>query len=243
LHRMPMLEDYTFSGGHFRRKLAAFDADAFSPDAFQTGRSLNTVAVGIAGVSAVGSAGEIRPEASSDKQGSSATDIVWVEGTVPEIAHRMSTDPLLFERLATDAAKAIQKQLAKFAEKIPNEPEAHAGYEEVRLALTALKVGFEQVAAELRQVNLSATPDAKETHVQKAAVAARSMADNFIDWMVEKGPITGRVLAHLGLATLVTATITYVAGVNPTTTFLVATGALSGKDIWDVVKLFASKKD
>lgn len=59
--------------------------------------------------------------------------------------------------------------------------------------------------------------------------------------MEENSNTSGRVLAHLGLATVITATISYVAGVNPTTTFVIAAGALSGKDIWEVVKQFAKK--
>ncbi|AUC94934.1 hypothetical protein CWS35_12270 [Bradyrhizobium sp. SK17] len=67
------------------------------------------------------------------------------------------------------------------------------------------------------------------------------MADSFVDWMEVNSKTAGRVVAHLGLATVVTATISYVAGVNPTTTFVIAAGALSGQDIWEVVKQFAKK--
>jgi hypothetical protein len=173
---------------------------------------------------------------------SKPTSAGWVEGSVSEIVSRISSDPVAFERLATNAAKQIGKCLAKFSEKIPNEPEAHAGYEEIKHSLNALKDGFENVAVEIKEGRAANNSQTKTLHFTRAATCARTMADNFIGWMEANSPNTGRVLAHLGLATIITATITYVAGVNPTTTFVIAAGALSGKDIWDVVKLFAKKE-
>ncbi|SRR6266702_4641609 len=261
-----VFEGYSYEGGRFRTKdrdastaeepaTAGFDANAFASGALNT-TPLNSIAKSAAELglrSAIERreadvALELLPQARGRsgmlRGGGVGTDgKVWIEGSVAEIAARMSAEPVLFEKLATDAAQSIAQQLAKFAEKIPNEPDAHAGYEEIRNTLVTLKEGFEEVAAELRRVSLSENSLVRATHVQKAATAARAMGDGFVDWMVEKGPLAGQIIAHLGLATVITGAITYVAGVNPTTTFLVTNAALAGKDIWEVVKLFASAKN
>jgi hypothetical protein len=114
---------------------------------------------------------------------------------------------------------------------------------EIEQSLTDLEEDFNEIAAKRGRRNFSPISQVKATRIQKVVVAVRAIVDNFLDWMVVHSSNIGRVLAHLGLATAITVAIVYVAGVNPTTTFLITTGALNGKDIWDVVKLFASKKD
>jgi hypothetical protein len=114
---------------------------------------------------------------------------------------------------------------------------------EIKQSLTSLEEDFEEIAAEFGQRNFSPTSQMKATRIQKVAVVTRLIVDNFLDWMVAHSPNIGRVLAHFGLATAITAAIVYIAGVNATTTFLITLGALNGKNIWDVIKLFASKKD
>lgn len=116
-------------------------------------------------------------------------------------------------------------------------------HEEIKQSETILDQGREEGATELGSRNLPPIPQRKVERIQKAMVAARLVVDSFLDWMVVHSVYIGHVFAHLGLATAITVAITYVCGVNPTTTFLVATAALTGKNIWDVIKLFASKKE
>jgi len=167
---------------------------------------------------------------------------VWYEGRVDEIAARISRDPALFEQAASGAARAIDMQLRILAERIPNEPEAHAGYEEVKRALIVLKRQFEELADGAKEVEQLIESPVRSTRTKQLAEVARQAGDGFLDWVVDNGPRAGRIVAHLGLAAVVSASVNYVAGVNPTLTFLLATGALSGEDIWDVVKMFVKKE-
>lgn len=165
----------------------------------------------------------------------------WVEGSASEVTSRFEAAPELAEQLVRNAAREIGRSLTKLSEKIPNEPSAHAGYEEIKQSLTTLQAGLEEVALELQAGREEASPQERTGHFRRAALCARTVADNFLDWMEENSKTSGRVVAHLGLATIITATISYVAGVNPTTTFIITAGALSGQDIWEVVKQFAKK--
>src|SRR3569833_3640382 len=159
---------------------------------------------------------------------------VWYEGRVDEIAARISRDPALFEQAASGAARAIDMQLRILAERIPNEPEAHAGYEEVKRALIVLKRQFEELADGAKEVEQLIESPVRSTRTKQLAEVARQAGGGFLDWVVDNGPRAGRIVAHLGLAAVVSACVYFVACNNPTKTKKQTTRTQTKKEIWDV---------
>ncbi|WP_245320974.1 hypothetical protein [Bradyrhizobium sp. NAS96.2] len=154
-------------------------------------------------------------------------------------AQRMVSNPRLFVDLANQAASSIQSQLRQLREKIPNEPEALNGYEQVRDTLEGLKTDFLSLVEQARSVERAENVSEKLSLAKTAVGAAQRMCAGFVGWLNENGPQAGRVIAELGLAGVITGALTYFTGVPPTLAFSATVAALKGESILEVIKLFA----
>jgi uncharacterized protein YjbI with pentapeptide repeats len=157
-------------------------------------------------------------------------------------AQRLVADPRLFAGLATYAASSINQELEHLGAKIPNEPEALNGYERVRDTLQRLKSDFQSLAETADQVQAAENASEKLSLAKTAVSAAQGICEGFVRWLDQHGPQAGKVIAELGLAGVITGTLTYFTGVSPTLTFSVSVAALSGKNIWEVIAMFAPNK-
>jgi uncharacterized protein YjbI with pentapeptide repeats len=162
-------------------------------------------------------------------------------GTAANIARRLAEDPETFERLASNAAQSIQRQLDDLASRKPNDPDLLDGYSTVTQALLSFKEQFELLSSDLRQARLSPDPELKRSRVEKAASVAVALYDGVLDWMYENGDKAGRVIIHLSLAGVITGALSYFAGVPAALSFPVAAAALEGQSIWEVLKQFVPK--
>jgi hypothetical protein len=213
--------------------------------------------LGIQGVQGVGVAGTIRPLITSSADaaqlearaetglssiGISATAEIIRNPTVEAAALQIKSNPQVFEDAARFAARTIERELETLATKIPNEPGAIEGYREVRAALQRLQIGFEDLASSVEAAR--EVPDgAEQTDLfRKVVRAARTVSEGFVDWFEEHGNIAGRVIAELGLAGVISGTLSYFAGVPPTLSFPVTVAAMSGQSIWEAIKAFAPNK-
>jgi hypothetical protein len=69
------------------------------------------------------------------------------------------------------------------------------------------------------------------------------MSEAFVDWFHQNGNRAGRVIAELSLTGVITGGLCYFTGVPPMIAFPVAAAAMSGKSIWEAIKLFAPNRD
>jgi len=174
--------------------------------------------------------------------GISATAEVTPNPVVEAVALQIKSDPQAYEGLARHAARTIERELETLAAKIPNEPGALEGYREVRAILQRLKIGFEELADSVGLAK-DVPDEAERTDLfRKVVIAARVISEGFVDWFVEHGDRAGRVIAELGLAGIITGALSVYAGVPPAMSFPVTVAAMSGKSIWEAIKLFASNK-
>ncbi|WP_459591286.1 hypothetical protein [Bradyrhizobium diazoefficiens] len=213
---------------------------------------------GLQGVGGTGVAGEIRPQASSPPNmvplearatislgaiGVSATAEVVDDPAIEAVARQIKGAPQVFEQAARFAARSIERELETLAAKIPNEPEAIEGYREVRAVLQRLQKGFEGLAASVEEAR-EVTDEAQQTVLlKKVARTALAMCNGFVDWFDENGNRAGRVIAELGLAGVISGTLSYFAGIPPMLSFPVTVAAMSGQSIWEAIKAFAPNKD
>jgi len=111
----------------------------------------------------------------------------------------------------------------------------------VRSVLEELQTGFEALATSVQEAGRA--PDVVEqiTVLRKAVLGARAMSEGFVEWLNDNGNKAGRVIAELGLAGVISGTLSYYVGVPPMISFPVTVAALEGKSIWDAVVLFAPK--
>jgi hypothetical protein len=158
-----------------------------------------------------------------------------------DIAQRLADDPETFERLASNAAQSIQRQLDDLANRKPNDPDLLDGYNTVTQALSGFKEQFDLLSSDLRQARLSADPEIKKSRIEKAASTAVALYDGMLDWMYENGDKAGRVIIHLSLAGVISGALSYFAGVPPVLSFPVAAAALDGQSIWEVLKQFVPR--
>lgn len=204
----------------------------------------------------VGEAGTIRPLTSSStsaehSEGQLGTILGQVEivataelnPAIEAVALQIKNNPQVFEEAARFAARSIERELENLAAKIPNEPGALEGYREVRAALQRLQNGFEDLAASVGQ-SREVTDEAEQSALLRKVVrAAKVMCEGFVDWFDEHGNRAGRVIAELGLAGVISGTLSYYTGVPPMMTFPVTIAAMSGQSIWEAIKAFAPNKD
>ncbi len=210
------------------------------------------------GVKAVGAAGTIRPLASSSTSAErsdaevgtirSQLEIAAAAEVVPNpaveaVALQIKSNPRMFEEAARFAAKSIERELETLAAKIPNEPGALEGYHEVRDALQRLQSGFEDLASSVGEAREVADASEQTALLRKVVRTARAMCEGFVDWFVEHGNRSGRVIAELGLAGVISGTLSYYTGVPPMMTFPVTIAAMSGQSVWEAIKAFAPNKD
>ncbi|WP_338830752.1 hypothetical protein [Bradyrhizobium sp. 27S5] len=149
----------------------------------------------------------------------------------------------MFEEAARFAARSIERELETLAAKIPNEPGALEGYHEVRAALQRLQSGFEGLASSVGEAREVADTSEQTALLRKVVRTARAMCEGFVDWFVEHGNRSGRVIAELGLAGVISGTLSYYTGVPPMMTFPVTIAAMSGQSIWEAIKAFAPNKE
>jgi hypothetical protein len=168
-----------------------------------------------------------------------ATAEVIPDPAIEAVVSRIRNDPQVFEDVARFAARSIERELDALAAKIPNEPGALEGYETVRTALEGLQRGFEALASSVHESVEVTNPVEKTTLLRKAARAALSMSEGFVDWLNENGNKAGRVVAELGLAGIISGTLSYFVGVPPLISFPVTLAAMEGKSIWEAIVLFA----
>jgi hypothetical protein len=170
-----------------------------------------------------------------------ATAEVIPNAAIEAAVSRIRSDPQVFEDAARFAARSIERELKNLATKIPNEPGALDGYQEVRSVLEELQTGFEALATSVQEAGRA--PDVVEqiTVLRKAVLGARAMSEGFVEWLNDNGNKAGRVIAELGLAGVISGTLSYYVGVPPMISFPVTVAALEGKSIWDAVVLFAPK--
>lgn len=188
-------------------------------------------------VQAVGQAGTI-----ISQSGVTATAEVISNPVIEAVVARIKSDPRQFEEIARFAARSIDTELKQLATKIPNEPDAHAGYAEVRAVLQRLQAGFEKLAAAVHESTEVADPVEQSTLLRSAVQAAQAMTEGFVGWLNENGNTAGRVIAQLGLAGVISGTLSYFVGIPPVLSFSVTAAALSGNSIWDAIVLLASQK-
>lgn len=202
-----------------------------------------------------GRAGTINPAASSVTPVSaqvnavlgqvviSATAEVVPDPTIEAVVLQIKSNPQVFEEAARFAARSIERELKNLAAKIPNEPGALEGYHEVRAVLQRLQNGFEGLAASVEEAR--AVPDEADqsARLRKVVSVAKDMCAGFVDWLDEHGNRAGRVIAELGLAGLISGTLSYYTGVPPMLTFPVTVAAMSGQSIWEAIKAFAPNKE
>jgi hypothetical protein len=187
-------------------------------------------------VQAVGRAGTILGQVSV-----SATAEVIPNPAVEAVVSRIKSDPRQFESIARYAARSIEQELKHLASKIPNEPAALAGYEEVRAVLQRLQSGFEDLAGAVHDSIETSDPIDQTNLLRKAVRAAHSMSEGFVGWLDENGTKAGRVIAELGLAGIISGTLSYFVGIPPLVSFSVTVAALNGKSVWEAIALFAPK--
>jgi hypothetical protein len=202
---------------------------------------------GVAGTLVTSSAGAVQLEARAGialgSIGISATAEVLPNPAIEAVALQIKSNPQVFEDAARFAARTIERELETLATKIPNEPGALEGYREVRAALQRLQNGFEDLAASVEAAK-ELTGEAEQTDLfRKVVRAARGVSEGFVDWFAEHGNRAGRVIAELGLAGVISGTLSYFAGVPPVMSFPVTVAAMSGQSIWEAIKAFAPNKD
>ncbi|MGJ4944943.1 hypothetical protein ACQR1W_30570 [Bradyrhizobium sp. HKCCYLS1011] len=186
------------------------------------------------GVQAVGLAGTIVA-----RVGMTATAEVIPNPAVEAVVSRIKSDPQHFEAIARFAAQSIGRELKNLATKIPNEPAALAGYEVVRAVLQGLQTGFEDLANTVHESTEVADPAEQADLLRKAVQAAHSMTEGFVGWLHDNGNKAGRVIAELGLAGIISGTLSYFVGIPPLVSFSVTVAALHGKSVWEAIALFA----
>ncbi|WP_316214434.1 MULTISPECIES: hypothetical protein [unclassified Bradyrhizobium] len=186
------------------------------------------------GVQAVARAGTIVSQV-----GMTATAEVIPNPAVEAVVSRIKSDPQQFEAIARFAARSIESELKQLATRIPNEPAALAGYEEVRTVLQRLQAGFEDLAVAVHDSTEVADPVEQTNLLRKAVRAAHSMSEGFVGWLHDNGNKAGRVIAELGLAGIISGTLSYFVGVPPLVSFSATVAALHGKSVWDAIALFA----
>ncbi|WP_407116806.1 hypothetical protein [Bradyrhizobium sp. LMG 9283] len=189
------------------------------------------------GVEAVGQVGTIVGQVSI-----TATAEVIPDPAIEAVVSRIKSDPQTFEDIARFAARSIETELKELATKIPNEPAALAGYEEVRAVLQRLQTGFEELAVAVHDSTELADPVEQTSLLRRAVRVARSMSEGFVGWLDDNGSKAGRVIAELGLAGVIAGTLSYFVGIPPLVSFSVTAAALKGKSIWDAIVLFAPQK-
>ncbi|WP_316182612.1 hypothetical protein [Bradyrhizobium sp. SZCCHNRI1009] len=192
---------------------------------------------GLLGVQAVGQAGSIGGQVSI-----TATAEFIPDPAIEAVVSRIKSDPRTFEDIARFAARSIETELNQLATKIPNEPTALAGYEEVRAVLQRLQSGFEELAVAVHASAKMADPVEQTNLLRRAVRAARSITEGFVGWLDDNGTAAGRVIAELGLAGVIAGTLSYYVGVPPLVSFSVTAAALKGKSIWDAIVLLAPQK-
>ncbi len=213
---------------------------------------------GIQGVQGVGVAGTIRPLVTSSADavqlearagialgsiGISATAEVIPNPAIEAVALQIQSNPQVFEDAARFAARTIERELETLATRIPNEPGALEGYREVRAALQRLQTRFEDLAQSVGEAREVADTAEQTDLFRKVVYTARAICEGFVDWFEEHGNRAGRVLAELGLAGVISGTLSYFAGVPPVMSFPVTVAAMSGQSIWEAIKAFAPNKD
>jgi hypothetical protein len=173
-----------------------------------------------------------------------ATAEVIPNPAIEVVVSRIRSDPRAFEDAARFAARTIERELNVLATKIPNEPGALDGYEKVRAVLEGLQTGFEALASSVHEAAEVTDTIEQTSLLRKTVGAARSMSEGFVDWLNENGNKAGRVIAELGLAGIISGTLSYYVGVPPLISFPVTLAAMEGKSIWEAIVLFApgSKK-
>lgn len=206
------------------------------------------------GAQGVGEAGTIRPTSSStnaDVQAGTSIGQVEIVATgevipnpaVEAVVLQIKSNPQMFEEAARFAARSIERELENLAAKIPNEPGALEGYREVRTALQRLRNEFEDLAASVGQAREVANEAEQSDLLRKVVRAAKAISEGFVDWFDEHGNRAGRVIAELGLAGVISGTLSYYTGVPPMMTFPATIAAMSGHSIWEAIKAFAPNKD
>lgn len=168
-----------------------------------------------------------------------ATGEVLPTPMMANVISRIKSDPQQFEAVASFAARSIQGELKRLAAKIPNEPSALAGYEEVRAVLQQLQTEFEDLASAVHDSAEVEDPVEQTRLLRKAVRAAHSISDGFISWLDDNGAKAGRVIAELGLAGIISGTLSYFVGVPPLVSFAVTIAALNEKSLWEAIALFA----
>jgi uncharacterized protein YjbI with pentapeptide repeats len=247
-----VIDDSTnFDGAYVSRSFAA--REIFRGYSYEQGRLTRKSTPSTGGVSAEGVAGQLttRVDVGAVAEGAVGEFAVGEGeplrvshlpiGIATNIARRLTEDPEAFERLASNAARSIQRQLDDLASRKPNDPDLLDGYNTVTQVLLGFKEQFELVSSDLRQARLSLDPEIKKSRIEKAAGAAVTLYDGVLDWMYENGDKAGRVIIHLSLAGVITGALSYFAGVPPVLSFPVAAAALEGQSIWEVLKQFVPK--
>ncbi len=227
LSRLPAFAGHTYEGGIFRRSVVRLEGSSM---VVATGRATLTTAPQASG-------GTFSTGFSSGFQ-RDAFDEIAAEAS----AQRIVYNPRLFAELADQAAASIREKLQQLREQIPNEPEALDGYDQLRDALGDLEAGFLALAEQARSIERTESAPEKLSLAKTAVSAGRRICAGFMVWLDKNGPQAGRVIAELGLAGIITGTLAYFTGVSPTLVFSAAIAGLSGKSIWEVVKLFAPEK-
>ena len=137
----------------------------------------------------MGTAGQIRGEVKPAAANIQATTSVSFDATVVRapygvrgVAERLAEDPEYYQRLASNVAAELKREVSRLRSLTPNELPALVVHDTITTEVIRFHSGFEQVASDLSDATIATSEKSKADALERAASRIVMMRDDFAMW-------------------------------------------------------------